>query len=213
MIIVQIGTNTASWETYDDGSNGPVKNDNGYINFDSCLKFITDNPDSVDFVHLIEPIIDCTPYINKSYGFFENKKVYNIAITDNPNQTEIDIFTPVKSRTSGHASYNLEHLHIHGHSDIDHVRVPSFTLNNFLEKNSIDKCDRLYVDTEGLDCLILLGYDYNKFKTNYIEFEVAHSDGPNTRTVNAEKCINRLISDGFKIHNNPEDPLNLIATR
>lgn len=201
MVIVQIGTNTASWIS------------DGQIHFDSCLQYVAGNPTLVEFVHLIEPISDCNPHIEDSYKFFSKKKIYNIAITDDPEQTDIEIYTPSTHTTSGHSSANLEHLHRHGHTSMKSNKVECYTLNNFLQKNNITKCDRLYIDTEGLDCLILLGYDWDQFQTNYIEFEVAHSDGPFTKAVNADNCISRLKSCGFTITNNPHEPLNLIAIR
>ena len=213
MIVVQIGTNMASWEVYDNGSAGPVKKDNGNIHCDSCLKFIKENKDEIEFIHLIEPVKDCFPYIEKSYNFFERKTIYNIAITNDKNQKELKIYLPNNDKTSGHVSSNPNHLSVHGHTDLEVRDVNCFTLNDFLTLNSIDRCDRLYIDTEGLDCLILLDYDYNKFKTNYIEFEIIHSDGPYNKSTNAEKCINRLINDGFTITNSTEDNLNLIAKR
>jgi len=201
MIIVQIGTNTASWEL------------NNQTYYDSCLQFIKHNSKDIDFVHLIEPISDCNPCIEKSYNFFNNKKIHNIAITDKDNQDELEIFTPLNNKTSGHNSSNFTHLTKHGHLEITSKKVPCYTLNTFLELNNIPKCDRLYIDTEGMDCLILLNYNYNKFKTNYIEFEIAHADGPFTQSTNADQCIARLTLDGFTISANPNEPLNLIATR
>ena len=202
-----------SWEVYENGTAGPVKNDNGNVFFDSCLKFVKNNKDNIDFIHLIEPLVECFPYIEKSYNFFDKKKIYNIAITNNEEQSKIEIFRPKNSKTSGHSSFNLNHLVAYNHKEIESIEVCSFTLNNFFELNSIEKCDRLYVDTEGMDCLILLDFDHNKYKTNYIEFEIAHSDGPNTKSINSDKCISKLISDGFTISESHEDNLNLIATR
>lgn len=201
MIIVQIGTNTAAWE------------ENGQTFFDPCLTFVKENQDQIEFLHLIEPISDCFPGIEKSYDFFERKKIHNIAITNNPEQKELEIFLPKHHKTSGHTSSNLQHLLSLGHRDIESRIIPCFTLNDFLALNSIDKCDKLFIDTEGLDCLILLDYDFEKYKTNYIEFEVVHADGPFTRADNAERCVSRLIAGGFTVTDSPNDSLNLIAKK
>jgi hypothetical protein len=200
MIVIQIGTNTASWE------------ENGDINYDSCLEFVSKNHKSIDFLHLIEPLKECNSSIEKSYNFFNKKKIHNIAITNDENQHEIEIFTPESNQISAHASFNLDHLIQLGHSGIISIKTPCYTLNNFFKLNNIERCDRLYIYTEGLDCLILLDYDYNRFKTNYIEFEVFHADGHARRATNAEKCIERLTADGFNIEN-ASDSLNLIAYR
>ena len=47
MIVVQIGTNMGSWEIYKDGSAGPVKQDDGQVESDSCLKFVKENKDKI----------------------------------------------------------------------------------------------------------------------------------------------------------------------
>jgi FkbM family methyltransferase len=201
MIVVQIGTNTASWES------------NGQIYFDPCLEFVKKNQDQIEFLHLIEPISDCLPSIEQSYSFFKRKKIHSVAITNDPAQTQLEIFVPKNHKTSGHSSNNRNHLLSLGHNDIVSIIVPCFTLNDFLNLNSIDKCDMLFIDTEGLDCLILLNYDFDKYKTNFIEFEVVHADGYMTQSTNAEKCLSRLISNGFNIEKSPNDDLNLIARR
>jgi len=200
MIITQIGTNIGAW------------NNNGQIILDSCLDFVYKNQDDIEFIHLIEPLPKCLPYIEQSYDFFNKKKIHNIAITNDENQHEIEIFTPESNQISAHASFNLDHLIQLGHSGIISIKTPCYTLNNFFKLNNIERCDRLYIYTEGLDCLILLDYDYNRFKTNYIEFEVFHADGHARRATNAEKCIERLTADGFNIEN-ASDSLNLIAYR
>ena len=64
MIIVQVGTNMGSWEVYENGQAGPVINDNGQIHFDSCLKFVKENKDNIEFLHLIEPLVDM--YLKKT---------------------------------------------------------------------------------------------------------------------------------------------------
>jgi len=213
MIIVQVGTNMGSWEVYENGQAGPVINDNGQIHFDSCLKFVKENKDNIEFLHLIEPLVECNPYIEKSYNFFDNKKIYNVAITDNYTQSTMTIHRPKNSKTNGHSSYNINHLIYYKHNEIESVEVPCFTLNKFFEVNNIEKCDKLFVDTEGLDCLLLYDYDHNKYQTNYIEFEVAHSDGPNRTSINAERYIKKLTADGFKVEKDNFDNLNLVAIR
>lgn len=213
MVIVQVGTNLGAWEIYENGVAGPVINENGNVHYDSCLSYVKKNKEKIEFLHLIEPLIECNEHILKSYDFIENKKIYNLAIVDNENMNQIEIYRPKNSKISGHSSYNKNHLIAHNHTEIEQVVVDCVTLNNFLEKFNIKNCDRLYVDTEGMDCLLLYNYDHNKYKTNYIEFEVIHSDGPYSSSSNAEKYINKLISDGFEVKKNEHDQLNLIAIR
>jgi FkbM family methyltransferase len=213
MIVVQIGTNLGSWEIYPDGTAGPVINEEGHVQNDSCFDFIKKNIDIVESLHLIEPLIECFPHIEKSYSFFSKKKIHNIAITNNKAQKNLEIFRPKNNKVSGHSSFNINHFNHLNPNEIESIKVDSLTLEDFLNVNLITKCDRLYIDTEGLDSLILLEYDYDKYSTNYIEFEVAHSDGPNTKSTNYQKLIDRLKKDGFTIQESPYDSLNLIALR
>lgn len=178
MIIVQVGTN------------------NGV---DSCSNFVISNKDLITEVHLIEPLAACNPHIESIYRDVSNCKIHNIGISDDPRVGEINIYYPTNNPISGHSSSNYEHLTAHQHSNVSHVTVPCYTLERFFEINNITVCDRLYIDTEGLDCKILLDFDYNKYKINYIEFEIIHADGAFKRGEIYNRCVARLRDCGYAV--------------
>ncbi len=178
MIIVQVGTN------------------NGV---DPCSEFVLANKTDITELHLIEPQSTCNAHINKVYHNISNVKIHNIAISDNPLITELTIYYPSNNDISGHSSSDYNHLVAHSHRDISHITVPAYTLEKFFELNGITHCDRLYIDTEGLDCKILLGFDYAKYNINYIEFETIHADGTFNKGENYNKCVDKFTSLGYTV--------------
>ena len=178
MTIVQVGTNNA---------------------VDPCSEYVLRNKELVTSLHLIEPLSACNTHINRVYSAVPNYKIYNIGITDNPADKEITIYYPTSNSISGHSSSSKQHLRLHHHNDLSSVTVPAYTLEKFFELNSIKVCDRLYIDTEGLDCKILLDFDFTKYSINYIEFEIIHADGTFNKGENYNKCIQKFNSLGYRI--------------
>lgn len=178
MIIVQIGANKGD---------------------DSCSDFVIKNKGLIEEVHLVEPLATCNTHINNVYKDIANVKIYNLAITDNPILKEMTIYYPKQDNMSGHSSSIYSHLTAHSHAEIEFVTVSCFTLEDFFLNNGINKCDRLYIDTEGLDCKILLGFDFNKYNIRYIEFEIIHADGTFNKGESYNKCIAKFIENGYRI--------------
>lgn len=178
MTIVQIGTNNGA---------------------DDCNTFVRQNKDTIDKVYLIEPLAKCNTHIIDMYNGIPNVSIHNIGISDNPLQDEITMFHPAHDETSAHSASNIEHLIGHDHRDIHSIVVPCMTLDKFFETNNITQCDRLYIDTEGLDCKILLGFDFVKYDIKYIEFEILHTDGVFTRGELYDKCISKFKASGYRI--------------
>lgn len=178
MIIVQIGTN---------------------IGKDECSNFIFKNKDKITHLFLIEPQLNCIKHIKTLYKDFKNVNIFNIAITDNPEIDKITLYYPKNNKISGHTSSIEKHLYLHRHKEIEAITVPALTLDKFFTVNNINKCDRLYIDTEGLDCKILLGFDYSKYNIQYIEFEVIHSDAPLSKGEIYKNCVDKFIKNGYKV--------------
>jgi FkbM family methyltransferase len=166
---------------------------------DSCSDFVIKNKERIKEVHLVEPLQACNEHIKKVYKDIPNVKIYNLAISENPILKEMSIYYPKHDNTSGHSSSNYGHLTAHSHSEIEFVTVPCFTLEAFLLNNGITACDRLYIDTEGLDCKILLGFDFNKYGISYVEFEIIHADGTFNKGEIYNKCVAKFIENGYRI--------------
>jgi FkbM family methyltransferase len=190
MNIVQIGTNKSK---------------------DSCYEFIKKNKKSISNIYLVEPLAACIPNIRSAFEEFNNVKIFNIAIATGANETTLKFYYPKKDIKSGHASFNYNHLVAHGHREIDSIDIPVMALDKFFTDNNITSCERLYIDTEGYDCKILLDFDYNKYNIKHIEFEKIHSDGSFKVGPIYSKCIDRLKANGFSIIDSGK--FNCIATK
>jgi hypothetical protein len=68
----------------------------------------------------------------------------------------------------------------------------------------------LYIDTEGLDVHIISSINYSKYRINNIIFEIAHTDGANTRGANYSEIVNYLHNLGYSLTH--RDNLNIKAS-
>lgn len=183
MNIVQIGTNTGH---------------------DSCREYVFRNISQIKSIHLVEPLPSCVEYIKEAYKNVPNVKIYNMAISPDQNCRKMTIYYPANDPLSQHSSFNPNHLLRHGHSVIGKLNIPCLTITEFFNENGIHYCDRLYIDTEGLDCKILLSLDFNKYKIQYIEFEEIHADGPFFVGNNYKELKEKLIESGYRIEQSGE---------
>lgn len=193
MTIVQVGTNKA---------------------IDSCQEFVKQNKDKIKNVYLIEPLSYYNSIIDSKYSFFSDVQIFNIAIVPTTEKSTIEIFhTKDLNRGGAHSSTSLNHLHAHKHNPslIQSTQVSCMTLNDFFRKNSINTCDRLYIDTEGMDCDILTSFELNSFDVKYIEFEYIHSDGPFKTGEKFENCKKFLIEHNYSV--SQIDKLNCVAKK
>ncbi len=170
---------------------------------DQCLQFVLKNLDKVDEVHLIEPSPECLEECRKNYGGIGQAKFHNLAmVSDNSNWAIL--YRPKGQPLSGHSSINREHLFQHGHSLVEGIDVKAMSLGAFLDSLVVTKCDRLYIDTEGLDCQIILTLDVAKYGFDWIEFENIHADGPMNKGENYSLCVAKLKALGYSIKSTTE---------
>jgi FkbM family methyltransferase len=163
---------------------------------DSCHKYITEHKDEIENVYLIEALPSCIPVIEKAYRNIPNVKIFNMGIGIT-SEEELEFFYPTKDPKSGHSSFNKGHLLSLGHKSISSIKIPCMTLNDFFIKENIEKCDRLYIDAEGLDCKILCSFDVEKYKIPYIEYESYNCDGTATRGATYNSCAQKLKNMGY----------------
>jgi FkbM family methyltransferase len=176
MIVVQIGCNNGK---------------------DHILDFCQKNKDSIEAIHLVEPNPEALEDCRQTYSDFNQAKFCNLAIV--PSDVEsINLYIPQGKSNNAHASTIKNHLTIHEHREFNEINVQASSLNKFFDSNKITKCDRLYMDTEGLDCEIVLNFDIVKYNVGRIEFETLHSDGFFTKGQNYNSCIEKLKTLGYK---------------
>lgn len=164
---------------------------------DHCLAYVKNNLPQITEIHLVDPLPGCIEKAQKAYEGIKQAKFYQLMIGET--NGEGTIYYPTKDPTSGHSSSILTHMHAHAHTQLGTLKLKQVTLNTFMEENKINNCDRLYIDTEGLDCKILLGFDYMKYRVGYIEFEILHTDGPFYRGPIYEKCVTGFRKNGYEI--------------
>jgi hypothetical protein len=99
-------------------------------------------------------------------------------------------------------SYRKNHFSDHGND----TKTNSFiakckTINKFIEDSKMDIIDRLYIDIEGLDCVIVNEIDLAKHDIRMIQFEHVHSEntGDYGNSELYKKVVDKLIANGFTI--------------
>ena len=177
MIVVQIGCNKSH---------------------DACYKYIMKNREELETAYLIEALPSCIPLIEAAYKDLPNVKVFNMGI-GSESEDELEFFYPTNNPTSGHSSFNRNHLTSLAHRQISSVKIPCMTLNDFFDKEDIKECDRLYIDAEGLDCKILCSFNLEKYKIPYIDFESYNCDGSPKRGTTYNACVEKLKGLGYTI--------------
>jgi FkbM family methyltransferase len=170
---------------------------------DHVLDFCLKNRESIEEIHLVEPNPEALQDCKQTYLSFKQAKFHNLAIVTN-NLESISLYVPQGKSWNGHASTFSNHLTSHGHQDFDTINVSATSLAGFFDSNKITKCDRLYIDAEGLDSYILLGLDIQKYRIARIEFEVLHTDGVNTKAEKYASCIEKLATLGYGLTNASE---------
>jgi FkbM family methyltransferase len=164
---------------------------------DHILDFCQKNSDSIEAIHLVEPNPEALEDCKQTYSDLRQAEFHNLAIVTN-NLESISLYVPKDKSHNAHASTFENHLTAHGHQDFNTINVSATNLAGFFDSNKITKCDRLYIDAEGLDSDILLDLDIQKYQIGRIEFEVLHTDGANVKAQKYSSCIERLTALGYQ---------------
>lgn len=177
---------------------------------DNVFDFIKQNYDKISNCYLIEPLVEVLELAKKNYKDFTKVKFYNLAIVEDEKVNQIEIFYPEDLSQSQTTSIFESHAKKH-QTNVKSRFIKCCTINKFIEDNQIEKIDRLYIDTEGLDCKIINSVDLLKHNIDYLEFEYVHSDGTDNFGEFGVKTINRLIDVGYTVYKSP--PFNMVAIK
>ena len=125
---------------------------------------------------LIEPMEIHNNKINECYGWVKNKFIENIAITTDDKEEMSFYYHQNDGPLYEVASNNKSHILKHGYNveGIKELIVKTSTINNLLSNYHLENLDILFIDTEGLDDLIIKSIDFNKFNITEIYFENLH---------------------------------------
>jgi len=146
MIAVQIGTNRA---------------DDFFYSICREKKF--------DMIYLIEPLTRFNDVVHKYYDSFKHK-ICNIAIKPK-HITEALLYELNDEGTHNSLIKRKSHPEWID-KEPPHQIVPSITFDEFCIENGITEIELLCIDTEGLDCEILLSIDFDKVNIKEIIWEV-----------------------------------------
>ena len=165
---------------------------------DDCRQFVVENLAGVMEVHLVDPSPAALEQCRQNYRDIPQARFHHLAIV--PQTTaRVIVYTPQGEPCSQHASVSREHLSAHHHARLDEAEVPAMRLPDFLASLQIGKPDRLYIDTEGLDCQILLQLDFSMPTPDFIQFEKTHADGPFRHGPTYQACVQKLQAAGYRI--------------
>lgn len=167
---------------------------------DKLFDFIKDNTTAVDFVLLV----DANPYAlevakNRYEVILPPKKfkiIHGAVVVDSA--TQVNLYIPNKDKCSGHSSIFKDLTALNWGEDLSVLTVNAHTVSYYLDIIG-SPLDQLHIDVEGLDADIILDIDLEKYKINSIVFEAAHTDGYFKKGDKFDKCIHKLIHNGYKL--------------
>ena len=95
--------------------------------------------------------------------------------------------------------------------DIQTVEVEFITFSDLIKKYSINSIDKLQIDVEGAEYMIMNSINYQETKINKILFESKHFDGTFTEGNKLKEIKEKLISNGYSLEQ--VDKENILASK
>jgi len=125
---------------------------------------------------LVEPMLIHNEKITECYNKITNKHIENIAVSVS-DEEEVSFFYHENDGPMYEvASTSINHITKHGYNTdgIKELKVKCLRINNLFKKFNLKKIDILFIDTEGIDDLIIKDIDFESFDINEIYFENLH---------------------------------------
>ena len=95
--------------------------------------------------------------------------------------------------------------------DIQTVEVEFITFSDLIKKYSINSIDKLQIDVEGAEYVIMNSINYQETKINKIFFESKHFDGTFTEGNKLKEIKEKLTSSGYSLEQ--VDKENILASK
>ena len=115
-------------------------------------------------------------------------------------------------------SFDIKHILNHKNKrfdiqeeDIQTVEVEFITFSDLKKKYSINSIDKLQIDVEGAEYVIMNSINYQETKINKIFFESKHFDGTFTEGNKLKEIKEKLISSGYSLEQ--VDKENILASK
>lgn len=166
---------------------------------DHVFSFVSSHKEFINKLVLVDACEIALDKAKKLYSSLNlNIEFINKAVTTN-NEDTVTFYIPETEPDSAHSStvrsvVNGSRL---GKERLIEKKVQACNIVDLLELFDSKLIDRMYSDTEGLDCLIVNSIDLQKYKIPYIQFEFSHSDGHFQNGVNLTNCTNHLSKNDY----------------
>jgi len=95
--------------------------------------------------------------------------------------------------------------------DIQTAEIEFITFSDLIKKYSINSIDKLQIDVEGAEYMIMNSINYQEIKINKIFFESKHFDGTFTEGNKLKEIKEKLISSGYSLEQ--VDKENILASK
>lgn len=176
---------------------------------DDVYKFVMQNKDKINRLIIVEPLLAKLKEAKARYAKLNYLESFNIAIVPDENIKKITLYYPKDLNHAQLTSFNKDNVRkFFSDQDISSFEIEALTINKLFSNLKLKNIDRLYVDTEGLDCKIILSLDLMKYNIKYIEYEYVHCDGVNNYSETGHKTESLLLSLGYNKILSP--PFNVI---
>ena len=141
---------------------------------DDLTKLIGNN--QPELLVLVEPMSIHNDKIKKCYEWVDNLNLENIAISLDEKEEMLFYYHENDGPLYEVSSTNVNHILKHGYSmeGVKELNVKCLSINNLFKKYNLVDVDILFIDTEGIDDLIIKSIDFDTFKIREIYFENLH---------------------------------------
>ena len=175
-------------------------------------------------VLLVEPVPHNVVEIKKNLNNLEGIIIEQFALSDK-NETRNFYFVKntsihklKKHWSSGIGSFNKQHLLDHKskrfkieEEDIDKISIEAIRFKDLVDKYNINQIDKLLVDVEGSEFVILNDIDLSSINIKKIIFEYKHFDGYQTTGKKLEEILKKFEENGYTTKKIDEE--NILATK
>lgn len=168
------------------------------ICIDDAFTLVSENREKIEKLIIIDAMPTAIKIAKEKYNFLGSKFIAVQCAIGTINGV-VEIFHTNDSTGRCAQASLLKDFISQIHSDVISTYVPCLTINDFLKSINLKALDYLFIDVEGLDAMILLDMDFDRFLPNTIMCEYSHADGLFKTTEKYELLLKKLISYNYKV--------------
>jgi glycosyltransferase involved in cell wall biosynthesis len=176
---------------------------------DHVFDYISKHRDAVSSFMVVDALHGCIEMAKTKYSFL-GPRLIPVTCAVGPLNGLTEFYFPQGDQMSAHASMSADHLRNHQHSALQSVVVPCLSLNVLVAAFS-RPLDRLYIDLEGSDVDVLLGFDLGQFRPKFIEYEFLHADGTFQQGEKQQRLLSVFQAHQYSFRQSVSSPYNIEA--